>query len=142
MLIVEQTYKLESSLEEVYKAITDLKDYSWRSDIDKIRKIDSKHFLEIEYGDKKKSAPDFITFITVLRKTKDKAYDLNIVNNVMEGNVYISMNQIDNKIEITIKHEMDIGNKNKWFFKIGKTGIKSIQKRYITDLKKKLAQNE
>jgi len=138
MLVVEQTYKIESSPEEIYKVITDIKDCSWRSDINKIKRIDSKHFLEIECGDKKRKSPDFLTFITVLRKTKNKAYDIYIVNNVMEGNVYVSLQVVDNKTELIIKHEVNIDSRRKWFFTISKSGIKSIQNRYVSDLKKRL----
>lgn len=129
MIVVEEKVLLNSSPKEVYEIITNNNFYLWRSDLSEIKIVDDDHF--IEYTRKK-----YPTFFTIIKKAKNKRYEVEISNNNLEGKFVVELLKNDDKTEFLIREEVIINDSKKRL--LGKLYLKKLQKKYINDLIKEL----
>lgn len=129
MIVVEEKILINCNPKEIYEIITNNEFYLWRSDLSEIKIVDDNHF--IEYTNKK-----FPTFFTVVKKTKNKRYEVELNNNNLEGKFIIELFKSGNKTEFLIREELNISDSKKIL--LGKVYLKKMQKKYINDLIKEL----
>lgn len=133
MIVVEKKVLINSNPKEIYEIITNNEFYLWRSDLSDIKIIDNKNF--IEYTNK-----NFPTFFSIIKKIKNKKYEVSMNNNNLEGKFIVELKQIENKTELIIREEVEIiDNKKKM---LGKLFLKKMQKKYVDDLIKELERNK
>jgi len=133
MVILEQTHIINHGPDKIYKVITDTVNYHWRSDLSEIKVIDANHFIEYS----KKNVP---TFFEVIKKIKNKYYEVSINNNEIEGTAIITLRPVDDGTELIIKEELEILDNKKRI--LGKIYLKKRQNKYIANLKQHLECSE
>lgn len=125
---------LPAHIETVWNIITNNEDYSWRSDISKVKIINKKKFIEYDKH-------NFNTNFIIMKKEEMKEYRLDFDNQNLYGH-WIgrikTVNEQDTEIEVIEK----INVKQKWKKILAKKMIKMKQKQYIKDLKKKINQKK
>lgn len=116
---------------KLWNIITDHTNYSWRSDLSKIERIDDIHFIEY-------SKRNFPTYFTITAKEKLKQYQFHLENNNLKGNwIGIFKELLNGKIELDFTEEIEVKH---FIMKIlAKTYLKKQQKRYMKDLEKELS---
>lgn len=130
MAITNIKASFSNDIKTVWKIVTALDDYTWRSDISSIKIVEPKKIF-IEYT---KDGYETIFTITVFEPYK--RYEFDIENDTMTGH-WIGLFTFENGIT-TINFTEDV-NANKIFIKpLLKTYLKKQQVTYINDLKKVL----
>ncbi len=106
----ENTVLLEEDLSTVYNNLTDPTNIIWRTDLKKVVSMDSKHFMEYNLD-------NYPTFFTIIKKSKNKQYQLEFVNNEAEGTICYKLQEKENKTEITVSLDVKFTEKkeNFWF---------------------------
>ncbi len=112
--------------ETLWNMVTDLTDWSWRSDIKRIEVINDKHF--IEYTNK-----EFATYFEIIEKTFCQVYRFQLQNSHMTGQwkgyfeeLSDGAVQLDFTEEITVTHA--------WMRPFAKLYLKKQQRQYMLDL--------
>lgn len=121
-------------IEKIWDIITNHSDYSWRSDLSKIDVMDDTHFIEY-------TKSNFPTYFTITSKQKFKEYQFDIKNKNIKGKWIGLFRKLSNeKVELDFTEEIETSN---FIIKVfAKPYLKSMQKRYIKDLEKKLSNNK
>lgn len=117
-------------LEKVWNTVTDLEDFSWRSDLSKIEVKDETHF--IEYTKK-----NFPTHFTITEKKKMEKYTFSLKNKNIKGNWVGLFQEIPGGTRLLFTEEIEVSS---LFMKIlAPSYLKKQQKTYMNDLTKKLS---
>lgn len=124
---LESSIILNDKVSNVFNKVIDIKNVNWRSDLNVIKGIDDNNFIEYS----KKNYP---TFYTVLKNTKNKAYELEFINNKVEGHIKYSFKKEEDKTNVTVI--LDVTFVNAKFKVIAKQKLKNQWKRFIVDLSK------
>ncbi len=118
---------LEESITRSYANLTDCTNCIWRREIKEIKPIDEKHFIEY-------SLKDYPTFFTVLKKTKNKTYELEFSNNEMEGNIRYQFSKEEKKTKIEVFLDVQwVSERNHL---LAKSRLKKHWKDFLRDLEK------
>lgn len=116
-------------VEQIWDIITNNKDYSWRSDLSKIEVIDNNHFIEYTKN-------NFPTYFEITKIEKPKRYEFNLSNENIKGHWVGIFNNLNDKTEILFEEEIEVSNVVMMI--VSKIYLKSQQRRYIKDLKRKI----
>lgn len=118
-------------IEKIWNIVTDNSNYSWRSDLSKIKIIDDEHFIEYTKN-------NYSTYFTITSKIKLKEYKFDLENTNMKGKwVGLFKNLPNGNVELDLIEEVETHN---FIMRIlAKPYLKSMQKRYIRDLKNRLS---
>lgn len=130
MICVEKKIVLSYPREEIWKIVTDLSDWKWRSDLSKIEVCNPQYFIEYT----KKNIP---THFHITDKKANEYYRFTIENDHIKGvwtGTFLALEP--NKTEFILLEELEI---NRFIMKLlSKPYLKKQQKQYIDDLEKKL----
>ena len=126
------TETFDCDITEVWKVVTDNRNYHWRSDLSKIEILDDKSF--VEYGPK-----GFPTHFTITVKEEERRYEFDMENQNLTGHwtgIFIAMPEGGTRLEFT--EELSV--KNPFMALIARLfmPVKKIQKTYMEDLRKRL----
>ncbi len=128
MIIINNEERLNGTIEEVWKLISDLNDQTWRHHLKSSRVIDIKHYEEInDHGLK--------TTIVILNKIVNDVFEFNFNNDEYDGHWLAKLEVIDDnttKLHITAAYEM----KKKTMF--ARNSLNKMLKEYFNDLKQAL----
>ena len=121
---------LSASAEQVWKVITDNKNYNWRSDLSRIEEMgDGKTFVEYTKN-------GYPTTFTITRKVPFSRYEFDMENENMRGHWTGLLRESGNGTEIDFTEEVEM---KKPFMKFAANMyLKKQQKKYAEDLKKEL----
>jgi len=127
MATANMTAKLNASLDAVWRTVTSLDDFSWRSDLSKIEILqENKKF--IEYSKEGYKTEFFITVFLDL-----KQYEFDMENENMKGHWVGRFFEEEGGTKIDFTETVDA---KKWFIKpFVSSYLKKQQKQYLTDLK-------
>lgn len=120
---------LNCDIERVWKTITSLDDYKWRSDIDRIEVVDGDTFVEY---DKEGIATTFK--ITVFEPFN--RYEMDIENENMSGHFVGRL--VDMKGQTAVDFTEEVNAKKLVMKPFVKMYLKKQQEQYIYDLRKEL----
>ena len=122
--------QLSASAEQVWKVITDNKNYGWRSDLDRIEEMgDGKTFVEY-------TKSGFPTTFTITKKVPFSRYEFDMENENMKGHWTGLLRESGNGTEIDFTEDVEL---KKPFMKFAAgMYLKRQQKKYAEDLKKEL----
>ncbi len=113
-------------LQRVWKVVTSLTDYSWRSDIERIEVVSDTQFVEITKG-------GYITVFTITKQEPCCLWEFDMENEKMKGHWVgvFSGNEKTATIDLTEYIEP-----KKWFMTpLVKMYLKYWQVRYVRDLR-------
>lgn len=129
---VECSVEFGSSIEKIWKFVTDNTDYGWRSDLLKIT-VDNSGNSFTEY-----TKDGYHTDFTVTLKIPHQRYEFDMKNSNMTGHWTGIFTKINGRTRITFIEEVEVKNPVMNLF----AGIylKKQQKRYIADLRKALGE--
>ncbi len=123
--------EFDCDIETIWNIITNNNDYSWRSYLSKIDTIDDTHFIEYDKN-------NYQTYFTITSKKKPKEYKFDIENTNIKGKWTGLFKELPNgKVELDFTEE--ITTKSLIIKLLAKPYLKSMQKRYIKDLERKLS---
>lgn len=130
MIKANMMYTFSCNSETLWNIITNNEDYSWRSDLSKIKVVDKTHFIEFT----KKNYP---TYFTITKKKPYSQYEFSLENTNLKGKWYGKIKEINkNKTTITLTEEIEVTS---LFMKtFAKFYLKRQQKKYIQDLEYKI----
>ncbi len=120
----------QHDVETVWNTVTDLKNYSWRSELKEIKVTDETHFTEY-------TKEGFATNFTVTAKEPCKSWGFDMENENMKGHWkgIFTQEEGQTKIEFT----EDVTAKKLFMKPFVKSYLKKQQAQYINDLKKALS---
>ncbi|WP_428817842.1 SRPBCC family protein [Clostridium butyricum] len=124
---------LQVDIERVWKIVTSLYDYSWRSDLSKIEILEyGKKFIEY-------TRSGYATTFTITTFEPMKRYEFDMENDNMSGHWIGVFSKIDGKTEISFTENII---PKKWIMKpfVGMY-LKKQQDTYISDLRKAVSGN-
>jgi hypothetical protein len=125
---------LDSSIDDVWNKITDNENWQWRSDLQNLKILNEKEF--IEYG---KGGMEI--HFTITKKEKYKLYAFNMDCNQFTGEwTGVFEKTQDGKTKITFTESIAY---KKWFLRIIASlfvNLKAIQDEYMRDLKQALGE--
>lgn len=125
---------LNSKIEDVWDSITDNKNWQWRSDLQDLKILNDKKFIEYGKG-------GFEVHFTITKKEKYKIYAFDMDSKAFSGEWEGNFEKLpDEKTKITFKESLEYKN---LFYKIFASlfiNLKAIQDVYMRDLKKKLGE--
>lgn len=129
--MIKSTIKVElnATVDEVFNIVADNKNYSWRSDLDRIEIVDNNKFIEYAKN-------GFPTEFTITAKEPYSYYAFNIENENMSGRWYGSFINMNNKAVVEFTEELTAKKAMPSF--LIKMYIKKQQRQYIKDLKKRI----
>lgn len=122
---------LNCNIQSVWKTVTALDDYSWRSDITCIESSDKSHFTE-------KSKDGILTHFTITVFEPCKQYTFDLENKNLYGTWTGHFRQIDAGTEIRFIEMVTV--KKWWLYPFAKWYLRKQQKQYVSDLKLKCEQ--
>lgn len=130
MAIVNMKVMLNCDIEKVWKIVTSLDDYSWRSDINRIEVLENgKRFIEY-------TKEGYSTTFTITAFEPMKRYEFEMDNSNMHGHWIGLFSSIDKGTEINFTEDV---TPKKWIMKsFVKMYLKKQQTVYVSDLKKVL----
>lgn len=123
---------LNCDIQSVWKVVTSLHDYSWRSDVISIESSDKKHFTE-------RSNDGILTYFAITAFEPYTRYAFDLENKNLYGKWVGYFKQIETKTEIKFTEMITL--KKWWLFPFAKWYLKKQQKQYVSDLKRKCEQN-
>lgn len=117
-------------IEKLWNIITDNTNYTWRSNLSKIEIVDDKHFIEYAKN-------NFPTYFTITTKQEPKEYRFDIENANIKGKWIGLFKELPKgNVELDFTEEIETNN---FIMKLlVKPYLKSMQKRYMRDLEKKI----
>lgn len=122
---LEAILYFEESLSCIFRNLTDSTNLIWRSDVKEVKVIDDTHFIEY-------SNQDYPTFFTIVKKTKNKKYELEFVNNDLEGMICYQIQKKDDKSSLSVSLDVTFMNAKSTF--LAKRKFKRRWKTHIEDL--------
>ena len=130
MAIANVKAAFSCDIKRVWEVVTSLKEYAWRSDLDRIEILNDKQFAEY-------TKDGYSTTFTVTVKEFCKRYEFDMENDNMKGHWTGIFSQENG--ETIIDFTEDVTAK-KWFMKpFVKAYLKKQQAGYVDDLRKVLA---
>lgn len=129
MAISNVKVTFQSDIQKVWRTITDLKNYEWRSDLSRIEILDEKKFVEYT---KEGYSTTFI--ITIIEPYKRWEFDME--NDNIKGHWIGIFTQKGEQTEVDFIE--DVVAKKMFMKPFVKTYLKKEQLRYVSDLKKYL----
>lgn len=133
MIVSKIKEELNYKTSDVWEIVTNLNEYSWRSDLSKIEVINEKEF--VEYDNK-----GYKTNFTISVFSPMERYEFEIENDNMVGH-WIGKFEFSNN-KTTLEFIENIKVKNRFMKIFAKMYLKKQQRRYMTDLKKALSLNK
>lgn len=129
--MIKSTIKaeLDATIDEVFNIVADNKNFSWRSDLERIEIIDKNKFVEYAKN-------GFPTEFVITAKEPYSLYVFNIDNENMSGRWYGNFTSANNKTVVEFTEELTAKKAMPSF--LIKIYIKKQQRQYIKDLKKRL----
>ncbi|MGD8782731.1 MAG: SRPBCC family protein [Ignavibacteria bacterium] len=128
------TEVLNSRIEDVWDAITDNENWQWRSDLQNLKILNDKEFIEYGKG-------GFDIHFKITKKEKYKIYGFTMDSKSFSGEWIGNFEKLPNgKTKITFTESLAY---KKLFLKIFASlfiNLKAIQDVYMRDLKKKLGE--
>lgn len=130
MIRSELMVTIEGKVEEVWNVITDNDNYQWRSDLDRIEKIEEDVFVEYTKN-------NFPTRFKITKKDTTARYEFDIENVNLTGHFTAMLKAIsDTETKLTLIEEIEV---NHFFMKLfAKKYLQKQQQRYVEDLQKEL----
>ncbi len=122
---LESSIVLDDTVAHIYTKLTDIDKCNWRSDLKVVKGIDDNNFIEY-------SKKDYPTFYTIIKKTKNKIYELDFTNNKVEGHIMYSFKKEEDKTYVTVV--ADITFVEAKFKMVAKQKLKNQWKKFIDDL--------
>lgn len=118
-------------LEKVWNVVTDLEEYTWRSDLSKIEVKDNAHFVEYTKN-------NFPTFFTITEKKEKDRYSFSLENKNIKGKWTGLFKEEGTGTSILFTEEISVST---FLMKVlAPSYLKRMQKTYIKDLEKKLSE--
>lgn len=118
-----------SDIQKVWEVVTDVKNYTWRSDLSKTEILSEKQFVEY-------TKDGYATTFTITVTEPYKRWEFDIENGNIQGHWTGVFSQKDGKTEIDFTEEVTA---KKIFMKpFVKAFLKKQQSQFISDLKKAL----
>ena len=118
-----------SDVQKVWKVVTNLKNYAWRSDLSKIEIIDENHFTEY-------TKEGYATTFTITAKEPYRRWEFDMENDNMKGHWTGIFSEKDGQTEIDFTE--DVTAKKLMMKPFVKSFLKKQQELYVSDLKKAL----
>ncbi|MHC1683824.1 MAG: SRPBCC family protein [Clostridiaceae bacterium] len=133
--ISEVTAYFNSNIESVWNVVTDLKDYKWRSDIEKVEVLnDGKEFVEYIRGGNS-------TRFIITKKNKFREYKFDMENKMFNGFWEGDFSETENGgTKVVFKEKIFVKNPIIKILSYFFMDLKKIQNTYIADLKSKLGE--
>lgn len=121
----------QSDIQTVWKVVTSLENYQWRSDLQKIEQLSGNQFVEY-------TLDGFATTFTVTVSEPCRRWEFELENRNMKGHWVGIFAEKDGQTEIDFTETVTA---KKWFMKpFVKIFLKKQQMLYVSDLKKALQQ--
>ena len=117
-------------IEKLWEIVTDNTKYTWRSDLSKIEITDDTHFIEYTKN-------NFPTYFTIISKEYLKEYKFDIENTNIKGKWIGIFKTLENG-NVLLDFTEEIETNNFIMKLLVKPYLKSMQKRYMRDLEKKI----
>jgi len=131
LAIVNIKETLDADIETVWEAVTSLKSYAWRSDLDNIEiGLDGKQFVE-------KTKDGYSTTFTITDFMPRERYAFSIENDNIQGSWTGIFSSVDGKTVVDFTENVEA--KRVLLRPFVKTYLVKQQKRYIRDLQRYLA---
>ncbi|MDG5800670.1 SRPBCC family protein [Marinilabiliaceae bacterium ANBcel2] len=125
---------IDFRIDDVWNIITDNNNWRWRSDLHDLKILNDKEF--IEYGE-----GGFQVHFTITKKEQNKIYAFNMDSKAFFGHWEGVFEELsDGKTKITFTESIMYKN---LFYKVFASlfiNLKSIQNKYMRDLKKRLSE--
>ncbi|MDD3368542.1 MAG: SRPBCC family protein [Lachnospiraceae bacterium] len=131
MAISNMKAEFQSSIEEVWKTVTSLENYSWRSDLSKIEVLSETQFVEY-------TKEGYATTFTITDTDPYKRWEFDMENDNMKGHWTGIFTQKDDGVEIDFTE--DVTAKKAIMKPFVKMYLKKQQAAYAADLGKALEQ--
>ena len=129
MVVVSIEESINCDLKRVWNVVTSLLEYEWRSDLEKIKVVDEKHFVEYAKG-------GYATKFSITEKKQHEFYSFEMENDTMKGHWMGTFERSGDETKLHFVEEIEA---KKWFVKpFVKMYLKKQQKTYMDDLKQKL----
>jgi hypothetical protein len=126
------TETLDFKMEDVWDTITDNKNWQWRSDLEDLKIINDKEFIECGKGGQE-------IHFTITKKEKYKVYQFTMDSKHFSGEWIGNFEKLPNgKTKITFTESIVYKNLFLKMFAFLFINLKNIQDAYMRDLKKKL----
>lgn len=125
-------WDMPHSIKRVWETVTDNKDFSWRSDLEKIEIKTETKFTEITKSGEK-------TEFEIIEKKPYEIYKFKMGNNFFQGDwtgKFIEITPESTKLIFT--EELNIKNPIIWLLSFFMMKLHQIQKTYMEDLQEKL----
>ena len=129
MAVSEVRAVFSASVQEVWRIVTSLENYQWRSDLSRIEVLNEKQFVEY-------TREGFPTTFTVTATEIYRRWEFDMENSNMRGHWTGAFDELGGRTEIVFTEDVTA---KKWFMKpFVKSFLKKQQNQYIADLKKAL----
>lgn len=127
--MIKSTIKAElnANIDEVFDIVADNKNYSWRSDLDRIEIVDNNKFIEYAKN-------GFPTEFIITAKEPYSYYAFNIDNENLNGRWYGKFTSENDKTLVEFTEELTAKKAMPSF--LIKIYVKKQQRKYVKDLKK------
>lgn len=120
---------LQCDVQKVWKIVTSVENYTWRSDLSKIEVLNEKQFIEY-------TKEGYATTFTITVAEPYKRWEFNMENENMRGHWTGIFSQVEKQTEIEFTEDVTA---KKFFMKpFVKAYLKKQQALYISDLKNAL----
>ncbi len=129
MAISEIKAVFSASVQDIWDIVTSLENYQWRTDLDKIEKLNEKQFVEY-------TKDGFSTTFTITVSEPYKRWEFDIENSNMKGHWTGIFAEKDGQAEIIFTE--DVIAKKAIMKPFVKAFLKKQQTQYVSDLKKAL----
>ncbi len=132
MAIVRESVFIKSDIQRVWEVITNVKDYSWRSDLRNTEVVDDNQFIEYTHN-------GYSTHFTTTVFEPYKRWEFKIENDNMNGTWSGIFTKKDGQTVLDLTEEV---NAKKVIMKpFVKAYLKKQQQQFIADLKKAVEQS-
>lgn len=132
--IAQFTAYFQSDSTAVWNAMTDHTDFSWRSDLTRINTVNDREFIEIFKNGNE-------TRFLITEKEPCRKYAFHMEHTLFTGEwsgVFTDLPDRNTKVVLTEK--LHFKNPVIYLLSLCMMNLKSMQKRYVRDLKKKLGE--
>lgn len=117
----------QADVQRVWNVVTDIKNYSWRSDLSKTEVLNEKQFVEY-------TKEGYPTTFTITVTQPHKRWEFDMENSNMKGHWTGIFTEKDGQTEIDFTEDVTA---KKWMMKpFVKAFLKKQQELYISDLKR------
>lgn len=125
--------ELQSNVRAVWEVVTAVKDYTWRSDLDRTEILNKKQFIEY-------TKEGYPTTFTITAKETHKRWEFDMENDNMKGHWRGIFTQRGQQTEVEFTE--DVTAKKIFMKPFVKTYLKKQQAQFISDLEKELKRRQ